>query len=155
MNDLVPGSSILLVLLLTMVLGISLMNNMRSTIYMLDIARKREQFEEQYYAAQGLLNFGITYAIKQNIKQSSDPFVINIDQWPPYNENNYQGKLKITKIKTKTGLALHLESLLVQNEISVCILSCRLSKQKNNILFNGREEEWFVISNFQHGFFSV
>ena len=151
MNDLVPGSSILLVLLLTMVLGISLMNSMRTTIYMLDIARKREQFEEQYHAAQGLLNFGITYAIRQNIKQSSDPFVINIDQWPPYNKNNYQGRLKITK----TGPALHLESLLVQNEVPVCILSCRLSKQENSIPFNGREKEWFVISNFQHGFSSV
>jgi len=151
MNDLVPGSSILLVLLLTMVLSISLMNSMRTAIYMLDIARKREQFEEQYYAAQGLLNFGITYAIRQNIKQSNDPFVINIDQWPPYNQNNYQGRLKITK----TGPAFHLESLLVQNEVPVCILSCRLSKQENNTLFNGREKEWFVISNFQHSFFSV
>ncbi len=153
MNDLVPGSSILLVLLLTMVLGISLMNSMRSAIYMLDIARKREQYQEQYHATQGLLNFGITYAIRQNIKQNNDPFVINIGQWPPCNKNNYQGRLKITK--TKTDPALHLESLLVQNEVPVCILSCRLSKQKNNLLFNGREKEWFVISNFQYSFSSV
>jgi len=148
----VSGSSILLVLLLTMVLGISLMNSMRNAVYMLDIARKREQYEQHYYETEGLLNLGIVCVIKQNMNQNNDLREIIIEQWPPCSRNNCQGKLKITKTNP-TNYAI--ESFLIKNDAAVCILSCILSKQKRSMQIDGREKEWFVISNFQHTFSAV
>jgi len=149
MNYSVSGSSILLIFLLTTVLGISIMNIMRSTTYILDIARKREQYEQQYYATEGLLNYGIACAIKQDTKQSVDPIIIYVGAWPPQNKNNYHGKLKIEQ----TDSVMHIKSFLMKNNIPICMLSCKLTKQKDNILLDSIKKEQFVISNFQHTFF--
>ncbi len=149
MNYSVPGSSILLIFLLTMVLGISIMNIMRSTTYMLDIAHKREQYDQQYYATEGLLNYGIACAIELDIKQDINPMVIDVGTWPPQSKNNYHGKLEITQ----TNAVIHIQSFLMKSDIPICVLSCKLTKQKNNVLLGSVEKEWFVISNFQHTFF--
>jgi len=149
MNYSVSGSSILLVFLLSMVLGISIMNIMRSTTYMLDIVHKREQYEQQYYATEGLLNYGIACAIKQATKQSINPIMIDLGAWPPQNKNNYHGRLKIAQIDS----VMHIRSFLMKNDASVCVLSCKLTNQKDNALLDSIEKEWSVISNFQHTFF--
>jgi len=149
MNYSMPGSSILLIFLLTMALGISLMNIMRSTTYMLDIAHKREQYEQQYYAAEGLLNYGIACAIKQDTKEDIDSMMIDVGAWPPQNKNNYRGKLATTQ----TDSVIHIQSFLVKNDVPICVLSCKLTKQKDNALLDNIEKEWFIISNFQHTFF--
>jgi len=149
MNYSVSGSSILLIFLLTMVLGISIINIMRSTTYMLDIAHKREQYEQQYYATEGLLNYGIACAIKQGTKQGTDPMIIDVGTWPPQNKNNYHGRLKIAQ----TNFVIHVQSFLMKNDIPICVLSCKLTKQKNNTLLDSIEKERFIISNFQHTFF--
>ena len=149
MNYSVPGSSILMVFLLTLVLGISIINIMRSTTYMLDIARKREQYEQQYYAAEGLLNYGIACTIKHNTKQSVNPMMIDMGVWPPQNKNNYHGRLEITQ----TDSVIHIKSFLMKNDIPICVLSCKLTKKKDNTLLDSAEKEGSVISNFQHTFF--
>lgn len=149
MNYSVSGSGILLVFLLTMALGISMINIMRSTTYMLDIAHKREKYEQQYYATEGLLNYGIACTINQDTKQGVDSEIIDVGPWPPKNKNNYHGRLKITQIDS----ILHIQSFLMKNNIPLCILSCELTKQKDNALLDSIEKEQFVISNFQHTFF--
>ena len=149
MNHSVSGSSILLVFLLTMVLGVSIMNIIRSTTYMLDIARKREQYEQQYYATEGLLNYGIACTIKQDTKQDIDPMMIDVGSWPPQNKSNYHGRLKIMQ----TDSVIHIQSFLMKNDIPICMLSCKLIKQKNNTLLDSIEKEWSIISNFQQAFF--
>jgi len=149
MNYSVSGSSILLIFLLTMVLGISMINIMRSTTYMLDIAHKREQYEQQYYATEGLLNYGIACAIKQDTKKGTDSMMIDAGAWPPQNQNNYHGRLKIAQ----TDSVMHIQSFLMKNDIPICMLSCKLTKQKDSILLDSIEKERFVISNFQQTFF--
>ena len=149
MNYSVSGFSILVVFLLTMVLGISIMNIIRSTTYMLDIARKCEEHEQQYYATEGLLSYGIFYAIKQNATEGIDPTVIDIGVWPPQNKNNYYGRLKIAQ---KDSI-VHIQSFLIKNNIPIYLLSCELTKQRGSALVNSIEKEWSVISNFQHVFF--
>jgi hypothetical protein len=144
------GSALLFILLLTMIICTYFINRIRSMSYLLDIACKREQFEEQYYATQALLTVGIVYVSKIDRKKSAQSLIIETDQWLSDNKNCH-GKIKINRKES----SFYIESLLIKNNKVVCSLSCVLSKDKKNQLFEGKNRERFIISNFQQRFSAV
>lgn len=144
------GSAVLFILLFTMIISISLLNRIRSASYMLDIARKREQFEEKYYITQTLLTIGVAYATTVDIKEKITQFSIPVDHYLSA-DNNCFGKVQINKNNT----TFFIKSFLMEKKKAICALSCTVSVDRNSQSLDGRKGKRFVVSNFQQLFSAV
>ena len=120
------GSGLLIIVILMSCLILYLGTMWRATAYLVDISLLREQYEKEYVATFGLMNWTVSL-VKNNfdmIKQKSSPsFEIKLDSWPPNSTNQYAGRVEFVSIDENT---LSLCACIENESHTCCALKCSL-----------------------------
>src|ERR1700722_13718357 len=92
----IPGTSLLMVLLVTSILSVVITSVWRTTTYTFDIAVQRARHESRFRATQGLLNYGIALC-SENFDQliQEDNEFTQLFDWPESNQLKFKGELLI------------------------------------------------------------
>lgn len=96
------GSVIVMLLLFFTAVIVCTINIMRSSSYLVDLAHKREQFIQRYWATEGLVRYGVSIckaqsdALLSRAKQQMPEANVVIERWPCGDKRWYGGKIHIT-----------------------------------------------------------
>ena len=125
------GSLLVFIIILLSALTICVTGVWQSTVFSMRIAHKRQQYEQQYRATEGLLRYGIalcknneTLFDSEANKQES---TLQIPSWPSGDKQSHEGVLTI---KTLQNQIVSLQAALVNKDKVVCQVSCLLKKEK-------------------------
>lgn len=135
------GSTLVMVLCvmtaITMVATVAL----RNSAYGLDLSLQRLQYEQQFRAVDGLMQYAIA-ATQENydsLSRVEQPIVIPFDAWPPmHNQAPYKGTIII---KAQEGILLRAE--LARSGGLVCALCCTVLRIEKG----GKQD--FYVSNWR------
>ena len=146
--NIMPGSALIVVMLITSILLICMINIMRSSTYMHDIALKRQRYEQQYRLTEVLLDYGIIWC-KQYGKvasfDSQDTVSLTFDSWLSDMIPGYNAKLIVKKIKDNYTLDAHL----IKDDNVLIILSCTLKVPKKEGVQSKNKAPKIVLENWK------
>ena len=148
MKSNIPGSALIVVMLITSVLLICMINIIRSSTYMHDIALKRQRYEQQYRLIEVLLDYGVTWCKRYGEVASFDSqgtVSLVFDSWLSDVMPGYNAKLIIKKIKDDYALDAHL----IKNNNLLLILSCTLKAPKEKTTQSKNQTQKIVLQNWK------
>jgi len=140
------GMSTLMVMLVLTMLAVCAMLVMRSTTYLVDIAHKRAIYEQQYRAAEGLLQYGVALAVQhapalfKKAGGNMPAYTVTLDEWPPHSAPSMQRYTGVVTLRPAVHNVIIMANLMA-NSKTVCVLGCELVQQ----------EKGLVIQHWQHG----
>ncbi len=148
MKSNIPGSALIVVMLITSVLLICMINIIRSSTYMHDIALKRQRYEQQYRLTEVLLDYGVIWCKRYGEVASFDSqgtVSLVFDSWLSDVMPGYNAKLIIKKIKDDYALDAHL----IKNNNLLLILSCTLKAPKEKTIQSKNQTQKIVLQNWK------
>lgn len=148
MKSNIPGSALIVVMLITSVLLICMINIIRSSTYMHDIALKRQRYEQQYRLTEVLLDYGVIWCKRYGEVASFDSqgtVSLVFDSWLSDVMPGYNAKLIIKKIKDDYALDAHL----IKNNNVLLILSCTLKAPKEKTIQSKSQTQKIVLQNWK------
>ena len=148
MKSNIPGSALIVVMLITSVLLICMINIIRSSTYMHDIALKRQRYDQQYHLTEVLLDYGIIWCKQYGEIASFDSqntVSLTFDSWLSDMMSGYNAKLIIKKIKDGYTLNAHL----IKDDNVLIILSCTLKIPKQKAIQSKNQTSRVVLENWK------
>jgi hypothetical protein len=153
------GSALLIVLFMLTVIVIWTTNLWRGATYLIDSARIKQEYEQQFRLTEALLNYGIAAAKIWHTKWKNDSFLsqhqasCHFTQWPPMEKgsssNNQQDDFysgKITLVQREKQITVNAQ--LLKKDIIRFGLHCTLEEIKNQQEKKGDQsliiKEWAV-----------
>lgn len=135
------GSALVMVLCVMTAITMLATVALRNSAYGLDLALKRLQYEQQFRAVDGLMQYAIA-ATQENydaLSTIAENIVISFDAWPPTKKKApYSGKITF---KAEEGVLLRAE--LVGAGVLLCALSCNVQRLEEN------SAQFFIVSNWR------
>ncbi len=148
MKSNIPGSALIVVMLITSILLICMINIIRSSTYMHDIALKRQRYEQQYRLTEVLLDYGVTWCKQYGEVVSfdfQDTVSLTFDSWLSDMMPGYNAKLIVKKSKDNYALDAHL----IKDDNVLIILSCTLKISKKEVTQSKNQEPKIVLENWK------
>lgn len=125
------GSTLLMVIMITSIVAVCAINMWRSSWYATDLARTRVLYEQQWRAAEGLLNYGISVAhknyegLKERARLQEYTTELHVTQWPAGDGNMYDGVIGFVVDKDR----VQIRSALCTHAKELCVVQCALHKE--------------------------
>lgn len=129
-----PGSTVVVVLIIMTVLMLCTMNGLKNRFLLQELVYKQQLYEQHFWAAEGLLQYGIALA-QSSVKNDPSQNVERQRQWQlPFGD--YQGMLCLTS--TQNRIKVHAQIKDQQDKLlcthSCCIDTVQVGDQQQRVI---------------------
>lgn len=144
-----PGSAVLVVVLVMSAAVLWCLNTLKSFSLSMEMALKRQEREQKYRMAEGVLQYGIWLCknrfttLERLAKQGTTTFVLDVGTWKLEELPAYRGRLDVA-VK---GEVVDMKVVLLEGDACVFGMECQLERIR--VKQQKKEKKLFIVRNWK------